>query len=97
MLPQLLPEETSGGISLPDSPSLSPGLFCHLPSKLHFPWMPYAVATPSTDLVGIYLVPAPSSVESAFSSTRGKERKVQGYFFLNTWEKKNITKLSFLF
>uniref|UniRef100_A0ABK0M7X0 Secretory carrier-associated membrane protein n=1 Tax=Rattus norvegicus TaxID=10116 RepID=A0ABK0M7X0_RAT len=39
LLPRLLPEEPSRGISLPDSPSLSPGL-CHLPSELHFPWVP---------------------------------------------------------
>lgn len=38
--PHLLPEEPSRGISPPDSLFLCPGLFSHLPSELHFPWVP---------------------------------------------------------
>ena len=39
VLPHLLPKERSRGISPPES-SLCPGLLSHLPSELHFPWVP---------------------------------------------------------
>lgn len=64
-----------------------PGLFCHLPSELHCLWVPYAVATPAQtwqEFVLSLLLPQ----QSAFSPTRGKERRGQGLFFLTHGKRK---------
>lgn len=55
-----------------------------------------AVAVPSTDQAGIRLVPALSSVVSFLFYRREGQEGTRTFFF-NTWEKKKITKLSFLF
>lgn len=91
MLPHLLPEEPSRGISLPDSPSLTQPL-CHLPSELHFPWVPYTVVLPSTDLAGILSCPCSflSSQLSLPHKGRGGRNRDKGK------EKNNKAVFSFL-
>lgn len=51
----------------------SPQPLCHLPSELHFPWVPYTVVLPSTDLAGILSCPC-----SFFSSQLSLPHKGRG-------------------